>query len=140
MDTRQCARCHNLLEDGWKFCPRCGASRITDKNVEEVQKEHTAAPVRGMILGGVASIGLIVAGVALFFLRGGMYIGFPLILVGAVLPLAMFSIGEQVDKCPYCGTWVMTGADHRRHACPHCNRMFAVDEQQVNERPSMNAA
>ncbi|HWA95931.1 MAG TPA: hypothetical protein VG844_15115 [Terracidiphilus sp.] len=93
--------------------------------------ENTSAPVRGMVLGALVSIGLIAVGVGLFFTGWGMFLGFPLVLVGAITPLVLFSIGEQVDRCPHCGVWVMTGADHRQHACPHCNRLFAVDEHRA---------
>lgn len=123
-----CRRCGAGMEEAWSFCPRCG-SYTSEKLHAETAEEQTAAPVRGMVLAGLTSIGLIAVGVGLFFTGWGMFLGFPLVLVGAITPLAVFSLGEQVDKCPFCGVWVLTGADHRQHACPHCNRQFAVDEQ-----------
>ncbi len=128
MKNRHCMHCGADLEDVWIYCPNCGSHGTSEETRAGAPKEHTTAPVRGMVLGGLTSIGLIAVGVGLFFTGWGMFLGAPLVLVGAITPLAIFSLGEQVDKCPFCGVWVLTGADHRQHACPHCNRQFAVDE------------
>jgi predicted RNA-binding Zn-ribbon protein involved in translation (DUF1610 family) len=125
---RHCMHCGAGLEDAWSFCPRCGKHGTSENVHVDAAQEQSFAPVRGMVLGGLASIGLIAVGVALFFTGWGMFIGFPLMMVGAIAPLVLFSLGEQVDKCPFCGVWVLTGQDHKLHACPHCNELFAVDE------------
>ncbi|MDE3201647.1 MAG: hypothetical protein KGN79_12085 [Acidobacteriota bacterium] len=124
---RHCRSCGSGMEEAWSFCPRCGAYTLEESHARTAE-EHTAAPVRGLVLAAVTSFGLIAVGVCLFFTGWGMVLGAPLVLVGAITPLAVFSLGEQVDKCPFCGVWVLTGSDHKQHACPHCNRQFAVDE------------
>lgn len=125
--NRHCMHCGTGMEDAWSFCPCCGTHTPSELHASTAE-EHTAAPVRGLVIASVSSLGLVAAGVCLFFTGWGMILGALLVLVGFIAPLAVFSLGEQIDKCPFCGVWVLTGADHKQHSCPHCNQPFAVDE------------
>ena len=131
--NHQCTRCSHAMEAAWTYCPNCGVPAVAGQKqaiarVESTPERHSA-PYRGLIYGGLVALALIAVGVVLCLLDWGLFVGSILILVGVFTPLVLFSIGEQQGRCPHCRVRVITGPDHKLHACPHCNMPFAVDER-----------
>jgi predicted RNA-binding Zn-ribbon protein involved in translation (DUF1610 family) len=126
-----CVTCGMVLASAWSFCPQCGSSIEHEMHVSRV---HLPVPSKGafsgMYIGLIAAPILIISGVMLCLTGWGIFFGVPFILLGIMAPLfgPLVGMSEHRDKCPSCGTRMISIADSKEHECPVCNKKFAIED------------
>ena len=135
MDAR-CSKCGMQIPAAGNFCPYCGTAVVVRESHPVKHERHRGRwAFGGTFYGLIAAPILIVPGVLLCLLGWGIFLGIPMIVLGILLPLAgpIFGMGEHRGKCPSCGTRMISVEDGQKHACPVCNAMFAMEDQQTVE-------
>ena len=134
MDAR-CSKCSMQIPSAGNFCPYCGTAVARESRPVKHDRHRGRAAFGGTFYGLIAAPILIIPGILLCLLGWGIFLGIPMIIMGILLPLAgpIFGMGEHRGKCPSCGTRMISVEDGQKHACPVCNAMFAMEDQQTVE-------
>ena len=128
-----CSKCAMEIPPSGKFCRRCGTA--VEHKYQPMEHEHHRArgAFGGMFYGLIAAPILIIPGILICLLGWGMVLGIPMILFGILLPIVgpIFGMGQHKGKCPSCGTLMISLEDGKKHACPFCSAMFAMEDQET---------
>jgi zinc-ribbon domain len=131
----QCSKCGMQLAPSWSFCPHCGATHenLAPAPPAEHEKSSMAGAFGGLFLGVVIAPVLIIFGVLLCLTGLGAFLGIPMIVAGAISPLAgpLMGMKEHQGRCPCCGLHVVSVTDGKPHYCPACDSEFALTDHPV---------
>lgn len=129
-----CPSCSAHLEPAWRFCPACGAAAAAHPAPAAHAVDKEKAPLRkafgGLLWGVIAAPIMIIVGMLLCLTGLGAFLGIPLIIGGALAPLAgpMIGLGELKGDCPWCGAAVTSILNKPGFACHACGRRIEIHD------------
>lgn len=129
-----CHQCEAQLSPPWKFCPQCGTpiAPVTHQHASPQPHETEKAPVQnvfaGLYFGVIAAPIMIIVGTMLCLTGLGAILGIPMIIGGALAPLAgpMLGFGALKGKCPWCGNPVSSLPSAQSFDCDACKQRIAI--------------
>jgi len=133
-----CSACAAPVTASWRFCPQCGTATSPAAATPPASPHPThpleteKAPIRsafgGLMWGVIATPVLIIVGAMLCLTGLGAILGIPLIICGALAPLAgpMIGMGELKGACPWCGAHVASFMRRPGFFCHACSRRIVI--------------
>lgn len=131
----QCGKCGARMEEGWKFCPLCGAGAgMTPQEAAGAQPAQRA-PVQGAFAGLLFAMLtapiLAIVGTMLCLTGLGAFLGVPMILLAILAPLLgpMIGIGALHGNCPWCGVRIHSLIRVPEFFCHACSKRIVVEKR-----------
>ena len=125
-----CPKCGAQLTSAFVFCPGCGTAVASFIHHEPPAPEK--APVKeaysGLLLGAIVAPAMMIAGGMLCLTGLGAFLGVPLLVGGAIAPLAgpMVGMNSLRGNCPWCGAKVSSLNAKGTFECEACRKQIAV--------------